>query len=89
VASAVQSVVVAGINGVQEESRTWRASGVSMMAAAVGAVTSSNEAGRDAGVWTSSRRRYILCIVTLNLSQLIGQAKVSRTAVNVFQDSDT
>ena len=47
------------------------------------------EAGRGPGVWAASRTGYISCIAALKLSQLAGLARVSRTAVQVSQDSSS
>ena len=74
-------------------SRAWRASAVSMRAAAGGRTGGAErggiEAGRAMGTWASLRIGYKSRIAAWNSGQVAGSSSVSRMAANVSQDASS
>jgi hypothetical protein len=48
-----------------------------------------NEAGREAGAWTTSYPGYVSCIMALKPFQVFSSSNMSQTTVNMSQDASS
>ena len=91
--SSLAGMKEGSVNGAHAESRAWVASRVGKMAAAGsragGMENGGNEACRPRIMWASWCSRYMSCITSLNSFQLMGSARASQMAAQVFQDDSS